>query len=301
MNTAAPPHKLRVALARALAWTRRLYLPLALGFIGYSAFRAGDGLLAALASASYPCLALAAACWAVAQWLSPLSTRALARCFDIPLGYRKLALIAILRIPAKYLPGGIWQSVARFTAYREHAVKGADSLAILVIEHLVALGVSASLGAWILLESGDSAMDHLMPGWILAAGITLLLAPLIWLLCRRRPRLKHFTSILQVIASVVLFWCIASMAFVLYWTALFGSETLDGMSLVPAYLLSWAAGFAAVFAPQGVGVFEWSAAHLLATALPISLTITALAGFRIITIIGDLVAWTLGIAISRRH
>lgn len=299
MNIGKSLQRLRPILARTLIWARRLFLPIALGFLAYSAYRASSSLLPLVSTVSVLHLVMACLCWIIAQWVGPLATTALAHAFNIQLGYRKLALISILRIPAKYLPGGIWQSVARFVAYREHAAKNSDPFFMLLIEHLIALGASTTLGSLLLLEAQGSVPGRNIAGWLLGAGILLLAASTAWAL-RIKP-LKHekFTSLLLTIASTLVFWCLASTAFLLYWTALFGMNPAEIPALASGYLLSWAAGFAAVFAPQGVGVFEWTAAHLLPTSLPINATITALAGFRIITIIGDLLAWLSGIVISR--
>ena len=137
--------------ARWLVGMRRLFIPIALAFLAYSAFRASGNLAPLLATISWSHLLVACLCWSTAQWVGPLATTAFARLLGVPLGYRELALISVLRLPAKYLPGGIWQSVARFSAYRANDVRNTASLTILVAEHLIALGVSVTMGAGILL------------------------------------------------------------------------------------------------------------------------------------------------------
>lgn len=299
MKIAQTLQHFRPLLGHLLAWSRRLFLPLALGFIAYSAYRASGNLRPLLEHISPAPLVLACVCWVATQWIGPLSTTALARVFAIPLGYPRLASISILRIPAKYLPGGIWQSVARFTAYREHAVKGGDSFAILLIEHVLALGTSTLLGSLLLFVTHENALVQRIAIGLMVIGLVMLAAPAIWVK-RTRPMPQGTGSpMLLAIAAVILFWCMAGTAFLLYWAALFGLPLAEAPTILSGYLLSWAAGFAAVFAPQGVGVFEWTAAHLLPTRLPLSVTVTALAGFRIVTIIGDLLAWMIGILHSR--
>lgn len=296
------PHALqhvRPLAAHALVWARRLFLPLALGFIAYSAYRASGSLRPLLANVSPTALLLAGLCWMTAQWVGPMSTTALAHAFGIPLGYRELSRIAILRIPAKYLPGGIWQSVARFSEYRAQAITGADSFAILLIEHVLALGASVLLGSALLLATQGAALGRGTASGLIIAGLILLALPVLWMIHARPSQRATASMMLLTIAATMLFWCAAGTAFLLYWTALFGISLPDIAAILAGYLLSWAAGFAAVFAPQGVGVFEWTATQLLPTALPASLIITAMAGFRIVTICGDLLAWALGLAIGR--
>lgn len=299
MNTTQALHSLRPIFAHVLTWARRLFLPLALAFIAYSAYRASGELAPLLANLSVPYLALACVCWTATQWIGPLATTAMARAFAVPLGYRKLALISVLRIPTKYLPGGIWQSVARFSAYREHAVKGRDSFAILLIEHVLALGSSTLLGSLLLLATQGSHHGFGIAAGLVAAGFILLALPVLWVIRSRQPNTDAGAAMLCTIAAAIVFWCTAGMAFLLYWAAIFGLPLAEVPTILSGYLLSWAAGFAAVFAPQGVGVFEWTAAHLLPATLPLSATIAAMAGFRLVIIFGDLLAWIAGILIQR--
>ncbi len=285
--------------ARWLALARRLFIPVALAFLAVSAYRASDSLGPLLAELSWAKLLVACLAWGSAQWVGPIATVGFARIFGIPLGYRALALISVLRLPAKYLPGGIWQSVARFAAYRQHDVRNRDSLAILTSEHVVALAVSLALGGGILLSLDNSPMVTRIAALALACGVALILLCIAWLARRPSQRIRKLGWMVLVVFATVLFWCLAAVAFALYWSALFPVSPGDIPRLVSCYLLSWAAGFAAVFAPQGLGVFEWVAAHLLPSMQTLSVTVTAVAGFRLVAITGDLVAWLTALAISQ--
>lgn len=282
-----------------VVWARRLFIPVAAGFLLYSAYRASGSLAPLLANISLTHLLVACLFWVSAQWIGPLSTVAFAKILDLPLGYRQLSLISILRLPAKYLPGGIWQSVARFTAYRKYDVRKSDSLTILVLEHLIALGASVTLGASVLLCTKTSDLVTRIALWLLIAGVALLIAPTFWIIRFRPKQAKALFWMAMVVASTLFFWCLAATAFVTYWSAIFDLRAAQILGVVACYLLSWATGFVAIFAPQGIGVFEWTASHLLPSTQTLSVTVTAIAGFRLITIIGDLVAWTIGMMIHQ--
>ncbi|MCZ2152547.1 MAG: hypothetical protein LC114_01390 [Bryobacterales bacterium] len=201
-------------------------------------------------------------------------------------------------MPAKYLPGGIWQSVARFAVYREYQVKNSDSLAILVLEHLIALGVSVCIGAGIFLCIDTSGfVAHIAP-WILLTGLALLTISIYWIMRMRPGRSTALLWMVMAVASAAIFWCLAALTFVAYWKSIFDVYDADMLAIVACYLLSWAAGFVAIFAPQGLGVFEWTAGHLLPPTQTLSETVTVVAGFRFVTITGDLLAWMLGMAVS---
>ena len=92
---------------------------------------------------------------------------------------------------------------------------------------------------------------------------------------------------------------LAAASFCVYWIAVFGYDAADLRLVGSSYLLSWAAGFVVIFSPQGLGVSEWVAGHLMPSTHPLSVVVIAVAGFRMIAIIGDLSAWSLGLALSR--
>lgn len=280
-----------------LSWLRRGFIPLALAFLAYSAYLASDYLRPLLATVSVPRLLLACALWSLAQWVGPLASVAMARILDIGLGYRELALISVLRLPAKYLPGGIWQSVARFTAYQRLAIKNSDSMTILVVEHVFALGSSIALGASLLLWATHSINASRIAAALLALSVIGLLLSSAWL--KRNRGHDALLWILKLALSTCLFWTLAAASFCMYWLAVFGNEAADLRLVGSCYLLSWAAGFVVIFAPQGLGVFEWVAANLMSSTQPLSVVVTAVAGFRMIAIAGDLAAWSLGVVISR--
>lgn len=218
---------------------------------------------------------------------------------DVPLGYRELALISILRLPAKYLPGGIWQSVSRFSAYRKRDLGNESSVSILVAEHIAALGTSMLLGGGIVLSLDASAITYRLAATTTIAGFALTFAPMLWITHRRQGAARAVGWVALGTTSMVIFWCLAACAFLAYWFAVFGRGDAAIATIVSCYLLSWAAGFVVLFAPQGLGVFEWVAAQLLPASQPVSVIIVAVAGFRLVVIAGDLTAWLVGMVISR--
>ncbi|HRE18588.1 MAG TPA: hypothetical protein PLW86_16230 [Rhodocyclaceae bacterium] len=282
-----------------LKWTRRFFIPAALVFLAYSAWVTRDSLLPTLATTSIPHLLLACLLWCLAQWVGPLGTLAMARILGIPLGYRELSLVSVLRLPAKYLPGGIWQSVARFAAYRKMEIRNSDSMTILIAEHVFALGVSIALGSSLLLVFTPAPTVTLLAVGLLVVGLVLLLCSAVWLLRKRISQARTLRWVFGLAFSTALFWVLASASFCIYWVGVFGFSGTDIPLLASSYLLSWAVGFIAIFAPQGLGIFEWVAAHLVPSTQPLSVVVTAVAGFRLVAIAGDLTAWIIGLGVSR--
>lgn len=289
----------RNRFSATLGWARRLFIPFALCFLAYSAYRSANQLAPILSRLSVWNLAAAWASWNVAQSTGLFATAALARILELPFGYRDLALVSMLRIPARYLPGGIWQSVARFAAYARMEISKRNSFTILAVEHLVALGVSVAFGSLLMIwNDGLRALHYGAP--VLFVSAVILLAATGWWASRdhggARDKLR---DILQLLVSVVLFWSFAATSFCLYWIALFHSSWSEIPRIASCYLLSWAAGFITPFAPQGLGVFEWVASELLSTGHPLSFGVTVLAGFRIIVMASDLCVWAAAMAYAR--
>ncbi len=94
-------------------------------------------------------------------------------------------------------------------------------------------------------------------------------------------------------------WCIAATAFVIYLSA-FPGLALQAAPLetAGAYLFSWGVGFIAIFAPQGIGVFEVVAADLMRGAGTFMSVAALLGGFRIIVLAADATVWVALHALS---
>jgi len=279
-------------------WSRRLFIPIALGFLVFSAYSSADRLKPLFVSMSVSGLVAAWVCWCIAQCIGPLTTMVLARMLGLQIHYRELAFISIVRLPAKYLPGGIWQSVARFAAYTQLEVKKADSFTILLTEHLLALGVSAGAGAALMLLSDLQSLRRIALGVLVAAVVVLAIAA--WLALKRSGhKAGRLVEVLMLVGATMLFWLFASASFCAYWAAVFGLASSDTVQIAACYLVSWAAGFVAPFAPQGLGVFEWVASHLLPQHQSIGVTVAVVAGFRLVTVIADFSVWAAAIIYAR--
>jgi hypothetical protein len=123
---------------------------------------------------------------------------------------------------------------------------------------------------------------------VVAAGVALALALPLALRFIARPSRQSWASYVAVLAVTSAFWAGAASLFVLYWSAFPALPiTVDALTLYGTYLVSWAAGFVSVFAPQGIGVFEAVAALLLRGAMPFAALAVLAAGFRAVALAGD--------------
>src|SRR3546814_7232148 len=84
------------------------------------------------------------------------------------------------------------------------------------------------------------------------------------------------------------FWAASSTASLCYLAACPAIASPGAVQTAGTFLVSWAAGFVAVFAPQGAGVFETTMAGLLDG--PVAALALVIAGYRALTAVRDALA-----------
>ena len=101
--------------------------------------------------------------------------------------------------------------------------------------------------------------------------------------------LKNYLTILVI---TCLFWAIASISFISYTKAFSGVfQSVSIIEYGAAYLFSWGVGYIAIFAPQGMGVFETIAGGIIKSQVSLVSVIPLLAGFRLLIFFSDFVFW----------
>lgn len=281
-----PVSKLRQWVGPAQA----VFTPLALAFLVFAAYRNRDVFADLLARANVGLLALTIVGWGLLHLLSPATTWLTLRGMGYSIGFTETLRIHLGRLPARYLPGGIWHTVSKAVDLHGRGVGRPALAALVLVENAAPLAAALVLGGAFSLAAGNTHVPGIA---IILAGASLG-AALPWLLARlipASPRLPAGTYLL-VLAAISAFWLAAGAAFACYLSA-FPDTQLSGRlpDAFATYLLSWAAGFLAVFAPQGIGVFEAVASLLLAAAIPFGGMAVLVAGFRAIMLSGDLLAY----------
>jgi hypothetical protein len=285
-----------------LHWAIRIFTPLALIALSWAAWNARETLVRIVLE-SKPLLLLAAVgLWMMVHFIGPVFTALIFRSCQQILSYRQAFLIHANRLPAKYLPGGIWHSVARAADYHGQGINGRPIAIYLLIENFMAAATTLAMGGFIV--AGLSSAGE---GWRWAAGllaffgvVTLLLLP--WIVNRHLIQSQGGLALklycMGVICGIAN-WTIAGAAFALYLTSFPALEL--STSLVEAagiYIFAWGVGFITLFAPQGIGIAEFTSAQLLSATHSFGTLATLLAGFRVIVLCADLLAWALSLLIS---
>lgn len=274
--------------------------PLALLFLLVVAYRARDFIAASLQHIDWPTFLGAAALWSFSHLVAPALAWTLLRADGLPLRYGQAVAIHVGRLPARYLPGGIWHTVSRVVDYSSLGATRAQLSRLLVLENTIPLGVTTLLGGMLFLLHGRHR--GIAAAATLAGAAVLVLAPLLLQLLRRRGwTATGSNGYGAAVAATLLFWPIAAGAFCLYWLALPATAVAVPLPAVAAtYLLSWAAGFAMIFSPQGAGVFEATFAVMAGSGAAFADSAIVAAGFRIAVLAADLGAFALYLLLRLR-
>ncbi len=193
------------------------------------------------------------------------------------------------RLPARYIPGGIWQTVSRSLDFSAAGIEARPILRLVLLEMGVALALALLIGGVCLsLASLEARRDLAL--LLAAAGVIGLLAlPVVDAVMDRGQRSDPINYGIGIVAFVPV-WLLYATAFSLFLAHL--GVSLGWAGDAGVYLVSWSAGFVAFFAPQGIGVFELTAGYLATDSLSAAV-IASLFVFRLVLIAADLAAFAL--------
>lgn len=280
-----------------LKYLQRIFTPIAIAFLAWFAWES-RAELAELVQGTIPVyLGIAIALWCLTLALAPIASMLIFNAKGQSVNYRTAANIHFENLPARYVPGGIWHTVGRVAAFGKLGIDARALSTFVVMENALAVATAFVLGgSTIVAIRGLDTWGQIAALGALA-GIVIIVA-LPYLL--RTRLLKGQTGLstgiyVTVVAFTGVYWLVAAAAFVTY---VFAYSALAAQSspleVGATYLFSWGVGFLAIFAPQGIGVFEVVAAELMRDTESLTSVAALLAGFRLIVLVADALAWGLG-------
>ncbi len=279
------------------------FTPLAIAFLVYFAWVTRDELAALFRSASPQYLAAATVLWAGLHAVSPLIATTIFGACGSDVSWRQAFATHAARLPARYVPGGIWHTVGRVLDYREQGVETRHISAFVVLENGLAAAVTLALGGAIVFVNrvGQNVGIVAALGCLVGAVGLFLLLPVVNKKVLGSDDRVSVAGFVRSIFLVVLFWAGAAVAFLLYlyaFTDTTGSYSV--LELAGIYLFSWGVGFLAIFAPQGIGVFEVVASELAASPIGLMGFAALVAGFRVVVLLADILVWFVHLGTRRR-
>lgn len=290
----------------ALTWIRRLWIPVFLIACTWFLVRHADGLLQgeALAPPRHPvwlvvALGVQAGVWfmLVTGWRRVVRAR-LGLHTPLVAAFVQFALFSF----GKYLPGKVWGIAARAVEMKGRGVEVGDNVDVTVFEQYLVLHSAAVLAALL--------APLVMPGWLPwgLAVLALASAPFAAPLFDRGIGLVtgRFSSsasrgmgtrmspgfALSLVGHYGVAWALHGAVLALLHASLSGGAAILDPQVLGLFLLAntigMVAGFAAVFAPAGLGIREAAMAAILATGMPLQDAIALSVAMRLWTVGTDI-------------
>lgn len=280
-----------------LVFSKWAFTPLALFFLLLMLWNSRTTLYSLLDEIEYGLLSVSALIWLGLYFLSPLFTVFILRGLGEKAPYAAMLFIYVSRLPAKYLPGGIWQTVARAYDLKDRGIATPLVSQLIAYEILMPVFAAFAVGGILLTYAGASSAltPAILIALIIAATLGMIFLPKIaqWIPSIQVVKLRR-GYYARSIVSILFYWVLAGTSFAAFITALdiAGMEP-DYVRLSGAYSMSWGIGYLSFFAPQGIGVLEYTATHLSGMPLSTAAGISVIFCFRLMAISLDFLAWSL--------
>ena len=288
------PRQKRGLPSLAFQTAKRIFTPVALGFIVFMAWKNRSVLAGLAAEASLGMLALSLILWACTHLVAPFFSRAVLGACGSEIGYGAALQIHANRLPARYIPGGIWHTVGRVADFHARGALPRHLALFVFLENSLAAGTTFLMGGGLLFYYRHWQRWGVAGALgALAGALALLVIPAF----SRRFILKeknalHPAAYAKALGVAAGFWILASASFCVYFSAFPGARAATPvLETAGAYMFGWAVGNVTVFAPQGIGVFEAMAAGLLKGSMPLGGMAALLAGFRAVALLADFLTW----------
>lgn len=277
---------------RVLALTQRVFLVCAIVAIGVYLLRHADDLRPLLSARVMLHMAGGALVLAVLHPLIGIAFFQLQRFSGIRIDLATSLAVYMRRIPARYLPGGIWHSVARYADMKFDAGVDGRALRRLFLLEMALVAVSGLLvcGIGLALFSPQSPVFAFAA---LQSGLGAAAAAIAVVLARRRAWKRLGLGAVL----FLLIWSAAGGAFALIAQPLLGDCAAP--TIMATYLVAAVQGYIAIFAPQGWGVAEASYALLEPCRVGVPAVVAGFLLYRISAIAGDVVSYAVWAVLTR--
>lgn len=237
-------------------------------------------------------LCLCVSIYTLSHFLATAATKTLFAANGYPMRHATFLRIHLQRLPAKYLPGGIWQTVGRGADLVQLGIPTRTVVQTLFLEQILAIWWAGFIG-FILVGctfDGKTRATAVTLAFALLASAGLLML----LIAKFKPDaagLARAARTPKACAAYVVGWCCLASAFTCYaWLG--GLTQAAPLRIGASFLVSWMLGALAFFAPQGMGVFELVMQHAIFLPQPDNAQSLWLIGsYRLVVLSADLLAW----------
>ena len=274
-----------------LLWLQRLFLLFSIAFLIYVFVQNRRDIVEVFSAVSMSGIVLGMGFWILATLVIPLIALTVLRDRGNTISYSTLLFIHLNRIPSKFLPGGVWQTVARAYDMNSLGISRRDISLVVLHENsylILLAALISTLGIYLL----DS--NALYSKFALALFIGSLLTIPTAFVFRKRSFILSISAYTKLTLVCACFWMAAMAAFYSYMSSIpLIAASYKPLLMVVHYLFSYVVGFVSIFAPQGIGVFEVVVAELADLDMPFTQVVILVAGFRVLIFLSDIVSWAI--------
>jgi glycosyltransferase 2 family protein len=196
------------------------------------------------------------------------------------------------RLPARYIPGGVWHSFSRYLDIHEqrHADKR-GLLRVFFVENAVVgvsgLGLAAILLGFVAAANPLTDLIRLtLLGLFVGAAAVLIYA------ARFAGTRMDLRALASALALMSVNWIGVALAFSIFFSGVDAARTCPLLDVAAGYLSAASIGFVAVFAPQGWGVAELVLAIQHPCGISTPVAVASLTGFRVLGALADITLYT---------
>ena len=224
--------------------------------------------------------------WSILVFFIPWFSHTIVTHYKKNITFSDIITSYIDRLPAKYLPGGIWHTVARLHYLSKKGMTKKEISILVFYENIWSVLTTSIVGGFgVYFYHRDSYWGTIA---LIIFFIAITIIPTIFML-RKKTYILSFNSYIKISMINLSFWFIASISFLCYLSA-FSIFELE-IAHIFSYMFSWLIGFISIFTPQGIGVFELTMAQLTPFSVSLDESMIIIAGFRLIIFISDLINW----------
>ncbi|WP_082826235.1 lysylphosphatidylglycerol synthase domain-containing protein [Croceicoccus estronivorus] len=219
--------------------------------------------------------------------------------FSYRIKFTHWSIIFMISQIGKYIPGNVAHFFGRAYLAKKYGMPLEASGIAIVLEQsgvLIAGAILAGLAATLGFVEGASLRLPIVVGMaaIVALAVSILLVR------KRLNIVSRLTgTLICALTCYLTVFVLLSAANIVLISAMSGDWSWpSALRVASALVVSWLIGFVTPGAPAGLGLREISFFSLLSGAYPDSVILFAAAGFRLVTIVGDALAWLIGVSLS---
>jgi hypothetical protein len=232
--------------------------------------------------------------WSSLNIISPLISKYIFLTVGSETKYLDILKIHTLRLPAKYIPGGIWHAIAKMHGYHELGISKKTLGLNFIYENLLAIQSALTCGGILVYLTTNDNFWKITA--LSLASVSLIVTPILIMFSKRLSNKFSLRNYIYSLFLYIPFWLVTGFSFALFFQSLFVEQiNISIIELSGTYIFSWAIGYLAIFSPQGIGITEIIANELINPSISSLLFITYLFTFRIVILISDIITWLISI------